>query len=115
MLKRILTGAVYIAVIVAFFFLRTLDVRLFGILVYAFSIIGTFEMVRALSHSHTTGDTVTPAPLPMSRSQQFVVYAYAFLFTPLFYIADTGHFGAGFRALSSLSFLFALSAAASGP
>ena len=108
MLKRILTGAVYIAVIVAFFFLRTLDVRLFGILVYAFSIIGTFEMVRALSHSHTTGDTVTPAPLPMRRSQQFGVYAYAFFSTPLFYIADTVHFGAGFRALLSLSFLFAL-------
>ena len=35
MKKRLITGTVYVAVLVGFFFLRWVDVRLFGILVYA--------------------------------------------------------------------------------
>ena len=49
MLKRIISGAVYVAVIVGFFCLRLVDKQLFGILIYAFSLIGTYEMVHAFS------------------------------------------------------------------
>lgn len=48
MLKRCISGAVFVAVIVGFFFLRQLDVRLFDILIYFFSLVGTFEVWRAL-------------------------------------------------------------------
>ena len=48
MLKRCVSGAVFVAVIVGFFFLRTVDVRLFNILIYALSLLGTFEVWRAM-------------------------------------------------------------------
>lgn len=83
MLKRIVTGAVYVAVIVAFFALRAVDPRFFGILVYAFSLIGTYEMVHALAHERIGADgEVIPAVMPMSRAQKACVYGYAVLFTP---------------------------------
>lgn len=45
MLKRTITGACYVAIIVAFFLLRELvDTRLFHILTFAFMTVGTFEM-----------------------------------------------------------------------
>ena len=49
MLKRLITGIVYIGIIVGFFFLRHVHTSLFGILVYAFSIIGTLEMIQAFA------------------------------------------------------------------
>ncbi len=49
MLKRIITGACYVAVLVAFFLLRELvDYRIFNILIYAFTVIGTVELVKML-------------------------------------------------------------------
>ena len=49
MLKRTLTGAVYVAIIVLFFLLRNyVDSRLFNILIFAFCAMGTFEVARAL-------------------------------------------------------------------
>lgn len=49
MLKRTITGAIYVAVIVGFFFLRNyVDYRLFNILTFAFAAIGTFEVARAI-------------------------------------------------------------------
>lgn len=49
MLKRTITGAIYVAIIVGFFFLREYaDYRLFNILTFAFSAIGTFEVARAI-------------------------------------------------------------------
>ena len=49
MLKRLISGIVYIGVIVGFFFLRNVHTSLFGILIYAFSLIGTLEMIQAFS------------------------------------------------------------------
>ena len=49
MIKRLATGIIYIGIIVGFFFLRYIHPWFFGILVYAFSLIGTYEMVRALN------------------------------------------------------------------
>ena len=49
MLKRTITGAIYVAAIVGFFFLRDyVDYRLFNILTFAFMAIGTFEVARAI-------------------------------------------------------------------
>ena len=49
MLKRTITGAIYVAIIVGCFFLRDYaDYRLFNILTFAFSAIGTFEVARAI-------------------------------------------------------------------
>ena len=42
MKKRLITGILYIGVIVGFFFLRNIHPWFFGILVYAFSLIGTY-------------------------------------------------------------------------
>lgn len=109
MLKRLITGAIYVGVIVGFFFLRIVDVRLFGILIYAFSLIGTWEMVHAFNHERTdeAGNKIPPA-MRLCTSQQIAVYIYAILFTPTFYTVE--HFvpGAGYRGMLVLSFTFAV-------
>lgn len=47
MLKRTITGACYVALIVAFFLLREfIDYRIFHILTFAFMVIGTYEMAK---------------------------------------------------------------------
>lgn len=48
MLKRTITGACYAIIIFSFFLLREVDYRLFDVLIYTFSILGTYEMARAL-------------------------------------------------------------------
>ena len=109
MFKRIATGLAYVAVLVGFFFLRWVDHRLFGILVYAFSIIGTYEMVRAFSGKRCTEEgREADAVMAMSLSQKITVYAYAALFTPLFYLVEHFAPGEGYRGMLVLSFLFAL-------
>ena len=50
MKKRLITGIIYIGVIVGFFFLRNVHPGSFGILLYTFFLIGTFEMVTASSY-----------------------------------------------------------------
>ncbi len=56
MLKRSITAFFIILTMVASFLLRQfVDTRLFNILIYAFSLIGTFEMVRALKDKLTVG------------------------------------------------------------
>ena len=48
MLKRTISGACYVAILVGFFLLRQfVDYRLFQLLTYFFSIVGTFEIARA--------------------------------------------------------------------
>ena len=49
MLKRTISGAVFVMIIVAFLILRQfVDYRLFNILPWFFSIVGTFEIARAM-------------------------------------------------------------------
>lgn len=50
MLKRTITGAGLIAVVVGFFALRNVDVRLFNILIFLFATIGTWEVVNAVKN-----------------------------------------------------------------
>lgn len=49
MLKRTVTGAIYVATIVVFFLLRNhVDYRLFDVLTFLFCAVGTFEVARAV-------------------------------------------------------------------
>ena len=49
MLKRTISGACYVAVLVAFFVLReNVDYRIFHILTWFFAVMGTFEVARAV-------------------------------------------------------------------
>ena len=108
MAKRIGVGLAYVGVVVAFFFLRNIDHRLFGILIYAFSLIGTYEMVRAINGPHNETAEEQATALHMSAAQKFAVYAYALLFTPLFYVVEALAAGQGYRGLLVLSFVLAI-------
>lgn len=110
MKKRLITGIVYIGIIVGFFFLRRVHTALFGILVYAFSLIGTFEMIQAFSHKKPLEDGTLSAPnVLMSSAQKSAILTYAVLFTPAYYLVDYMYSGEGARAMLVLSFIFALS------
>lgn len=50
MLKRVITGACFVLVTVGFFLLRIIDVRLFNIYIWFLSVVGTFEMCRAVKN-----------------------------------------------------------------
>ena len=59
MVKRVITGAGLIAVVVGFFFLRNyVDIRLFNILIGVFSVLGAWEMTRALGDKMTVAQKV---------------------------------------------------------
>lgn len=61
MLKRTITGACYVAVLVAFFVLReNVDYRIFHILTWFFAVMGTFEIARAVKPFAIKG-TFVPA------------------------------------------------------
>ena len=56
---RLMTGTVYISVLIAFFLLKIFVNELFfDVLVYAFALIGTYEMVRAFKDKLTKTETV---------------------------------------------------------
>lgn len=72
MLKRSITAVFIVAAYVGAILLRQfVDIRLFNILIYAFSIIGTYEMVRAFKDSLTT-------------FLKIVLFLYAVALTPVF-------------------------------
>ena len=82
MLKRLITGIVYIGIIVGFFFLRHVHTSLFGILVYAFSIIGTLEMIQAFAHKSAQPDGSLAPKVAMTNAQKSAVMTYAVFFAP---------------------------------
>lgn len=76
MLKRTITGACYVAVIVAFFLLRNyVDYRIFHLLTYAFTIIGAYESARMLK------------PYSMKRNVIFAV-VFASILAPLYLLFE---------------------------
>ena len=85
MLKRLITGIVYIGIIVGFFFLRHVHTSLFGILVYAFSIIGTLEMIQAFAHKSAQPDGSLAPKVAMTNAQKSAVMTYAVFFAPAYY------------------------------
>lgn len=106
MVKRIVTGIVYVGIIVAFFFLRNIDHRLFDILIYAFSLIGTHEMIRAFSGERRVEEGNPPdTTMAMSLSQKIAAYSYAALFTPLYCLVESFAPREGYRSMVVLSFL----------
>ena len=109
MKKRLLTGIIYVGILVGFFFLRRVDTRLFGVLIYAFSLIGTYEMVHALSVFRKEEDgSLKPPAMPMCLSQKITVFIFAIVFTPLYFIIEQISAGNGYRGMLVLSFAFAL-------
>lgn len=81
MLKRTITGAIYVAVIVGFFFLRNYaDYRLFNILTFAFAAIGTFEVARAIKPYLYKGNFTLAVIYGAAVVPVFCVFEY---FTPL--------------------------------
>ena len=108
MFKRIATGLVYIGVLVGFFFLRNVDHRLFGILIYAFSLIGTYEMVHAFCAPVEEKAEPLAHALRLCTSQKAAVYVYALIFTPAFYLVEEFAPGQGYRAMLVWSFSFAV-------
>ncbi len=76
-MKRLISSAVYVAVVTGFFLLRQLTPypQLFDILIYFFIAAGTFEVARAVSPFSVKGTVVGST-------------VYALLFTPVFFVAD---------------------------
>lgn len=71
-LTRLVTSVFIVAVVVGFFVLRQLvDIRLMNILFYAFALIGSYEITRAL------GDRIT-------NFQKCVIFAFALTVTPVY-------------------------------
>ena len=108
MFKRIATGLAYIGVLVGFFFLRNVDHRLFGIRIYAFSLIGTYEMVHAFCAPVEEKAEPLAHALRLCNSQKAAVYVYALIFTPAFYLVEEFAPGQGYRAMLVWSFSFAV-------
>ncbi len=60
MLKRTISGAVYVAIVVGFFLLREyVDSRLFNILTCFFMIVGSFELARAIKPFSLKGSYIS--------------------------------------------------------
>ena len=76
-MKRLISSAVYVAVVTGFFLLRQLTPypQLFDILIYFFIAAGTFEVARAVSPFSVKGTVVGST-------------VYALLFTPVYFVAD---------------------------
>ena len=83
---RVLTGAVYTAVLVGFYLLKVLVHDLcFDALLYAFALIGTFEMLRAVKDK-------------MTKAERMLVWAYAIFALPACALAEE-FLGAGVTAI----------------
>lgn len=124
MLKRVISAAVYVAVIVGFFFLRMVDTRLFGILIYVFSLVGTWEMVHGFSSRRilengtdevpdqsfdfTPGRETSSTDMALSLSQKIAVYAYALLFTPAYYVVEAIWPANGYRGMLIATFVLGM-------
>ena len=92
---RLISGSCYVALLVGFFCLKTLvhDFFFDGLL-YAISLLGMFEMLRAIK------DKTTPA-------QRIVAYAYAIVAVPLVALGEY-FFGEGLLIMGVTFFVFAL-------
>ena len=75
MLKRTITGAIYVAIIVGFFFLRDVDYRLFDILTFIFCALGTFEVARAVKEYLYKGNFTLAA-------------IFGIIFVPVFFVFE---------------------------
>lgn len=97
MKTRIITGAAYVAVLVGFYVLKIVVHDLcFDVLLYAFALIGTFELLRAVKEKTT-------------KSQRSLAYGFAALALPVCALAEQ-FFRLGILAVAALFFLFSVMA-----
>lgn len=76
MLKRTISGAVYVATVIGFFLLRNyVDYRLFDVLTAFFCAVGTFEIARAVKSY-------------LVKSNFTLAVVFGCIFTPVFYLAE---------------------------
>ena len=76
MLKRTISGACYVAILVGFFLLREfVDTRLFHLLTWFFTIVGTFELARALKNY-------------LLKGYKTLSIVYAALFVPVYCLGE---------------------------
>ncbi len=98
MKTRIISGTFYFLILVAFFLLKFFipdcGSLLFDLLIYAFSLIGTFEMVRAMQHS-------------LARTEKSIVYLFAVISVPACALAEY-FFGYGVHVTAVCFFMLAL-------
>ena len=81
---------------------------LFGILVYAFSIIGTLEMIQAFAHKSAQPDGSLAPKVAMTNAQKSAVMTYAVFFAPAYYTVNHLYPGEGYRAMLVLSFVLGI-------
>lgn len=92
---RLISGSCYVAILVAFFCLKIfVHDFFFDGLIYAFSLLGTFEMLRAVKEKTTS-------------AQRCVVFAYALAAIPLVALSEY-FFGLGLLMMGVSFFLCAL-------
>ncbi len=92
---RLISGSCYVAILVAFFCLKIFVHDLFfDVLIYAFALLGAFEMVRATKKKTT-------------RAQRAVTYAYAIVAVPTTAICEY-LLGAGLLAMGVSFFVYLL-------
>lgn len=91
---RTISATVYVAVLLIFYLLKIFVHPLcFDVLTYAFAVIGTFEMLRAVKEKTT-------------KAQRVLVTVFAFLCVPAVALAE--NFGCGVIALSACALVLAL-------
>lgn len=94
---RLISGSCYVAILVAFFCLKIfVHDFFFDGLIYAFCLIGTFEMLRAVKDKTTS-------------AQRCITYAYAIAAIPAVALAEY-FFGLGLLAMGVIFFAYALAA-----
>ena len=92
---RLLTGSCYILVLAAFFCLKVLvHDFFFDTLIYAFALIGTFEMLRALKDKTT-------------KAEKGIVYAFAIVCIPACALCEN-YYGQGALVVCACLFVLAL-------
>jgi len=95
MFKRLLTGFTYMMILVAFFVMKIyvpVDWRdvFFDIPIYAFSLIGTGEMLRAFRHKKEADEAEGTEPVTyISKAQTVIIWIFAAAFTPAFTAIQT--------------------------
>ena len=77
MLKRTVTGAVYVSIITAFFFLRNIHELFFAALICFFCAVGTFEVARAIKGRLYKGNFVIAVIYGILFVPAFCIFQYA--------------------------------------
>ena len=93
---RTISGAFYVAVLLIFYLLKIFVNSLcFDVLVYAFALIGTFEMMRAVKDK-------------MTRAERAILMVFAFITVPACAVAELFGYGIATLAIGAFALAIAL-------